>query len=219
MGGALACCTKLRELNLEVMGADDAAMAAFGGALGGGAAPALKEARLYDNKIGGEGAVPPGRPGVWRRRSARARDAWPQIEQYRRRSAPTRRRPRARRRARAREAQPHEHDGSYAAKQGWSSRSRTASGVCSRRRRRRRRRRRPRRRRRHGARRRRARGPPTRRSTRRRLMAAHFHGQAASPSSCCRRRAARPLAPTFGCSRHASSSRTSTAAGGWRSGR
>ena len=31
------------------MGADDAAMAAFGGALGSGAAPALKELHLFGN--------------------------------------------------------------------------------------------------------------------------------------------------------------------------
>ena len=49
MGGALACCTKLRELKLEEMGADDAAMAAFGGALGSGAAPALKTLDLEYN--------------------------------------------------------------------------------------------------------------------------------------------------------------------------
>ena len=55
MGGALACCPKLRELNLFNMGADDAAMAAFGGALVSGAAPALKELYLHDNKIGDEG--------------------------------------------------------------------------------------------------------------------------------------------------------------------
>ena len=37
------------------MGADDAAMAAFGGALGSGAAPALKELNLLGNRIGDEG--------------------------------------------------------------------------------------------------------------------------------------------------------------------
>ena len=37
------------------MGADDAAMAAFGGALGSGAAPALETLSLYVNKIGDEG--------------------------------------------------------------------------------------------------------------------------------------------------------------------
>ena len=55
MGGALACCTKLRGLNLSWMGTDDAAMAAFCGALGSGAAPALKELTLGANKIGDEG--------------------------------------------------------------------------------------------------------------------------------------------------------------------
>ena len=34
LGGALACCPKLKKLDLYEMGADDAAMAAFGGALG-----------------------------------------------------------------------------------------------------------------------------------------------------------------------------------------
>ena len=56
MGGALACCPKLRVLKLNDMGADDAAMAAFGGALGSGAAPALEELVLYSNQIGDEGA-------------------------------------------------------------------------------------------------------------------------------------------------------------------
>ena len=37
------------------MGADDAAMAAFCGALGSGAAPALKSLYLHINKIGNEG--------------------------------------------------------------------------------------------------------------------------------------------------------------------
>ena len=55
MGGALACCTKLRWLELVQMGADDAAMAAFGGALVSGAAPALIELDLRENKIGDEG--------------------------------------------------------------------------------------------------------------------------------------------------------------------
>ena len=55
MGGALACCTKLWKLDLEEMSVDDAAMAAFGGALGSGAAPALKELWLGYNKIGDEG--------------------------------------------------------------------------------------------------------------------------------------------------------------------
>ncbi len=55
LGGALACCTKLRVLGLGKMGADDAAMAAFGGALGSGAAPALEWLYLGDNKIGDEG--------------------------------------------------------------------------------------------------------------------------------------------------------------------
>jgi hypothetical protein len=55
MGGALACCTKLRRLYLTGMGADDAAMAAFGGALGSGAAPALKTLELIANEIGDEG--------------------------------------------------------------------------------------------------------------------------------------------------------------------
>ena len=55
MGGALACCTKLRELDLDCMGADDAAMAAFGGALGSGAAPALVILDHSGNKIGDEG--------------------------------------------------------------------------------------------------------------------------------------------------------------------
>ena len=50
MGGALACCTKLRWLELVQMGADDAAMAAFGGALGSGAAPAL-ELLYLGNKV------------------------------------------------------------------------------------------------------------------------------------------------------------------------
>ena len=56
LGGALACCTKLRELKLYSMGADDAAMAAFGGALGSGGAPALEYLSLHGNKIGDEGA-------------------------------------------------------------------------------------------------------------------------------------------------------------------
>ena len=56
MGGALACCPKLRVLSLEEMGADDAAMAAFGGALGSGAAPALELLFLQGNEIGDEGA-------------------------------------------------------------------------------------------------------------------------------------------------------------------
>ena len=56
MGGALACCTKLRKLYLLDMGANDAAMAAFGGALSSGAAPALKTLWLSSNKIGDEGA-------------------------------------------------------------------------------------------------------------------------------------------------------------------
>jgi hypothetical protein len=55
MGGVLACCTKLKKLTLEGMGVDDAAMAAFGGALGSGAAPALKDLDLQENKIGDEG--------------------------------------------------------------------------------------------------------------------------------------------------------------------
>ena len=55
MGGALACCTKLRELKLWSMGADDAAMVAFGGALVSGAAPALEKLSLGSNKIGAEG--------------------------------------------------------------------------------------------------------------------------------------------------------------------
>ena len=55
MGGALACCPKLRRLDLKSMGADDAAMAAFGGALGRGAAPALEELSLGGNQIGDEG--------------------------------------------------------------------------------------------------------------------------------------------------------------------
>ena len=55
VGGALACCTKLRHLILVEMGADDAAMAAFCGALGSGAAPALKTLNLRLNKIGDEG--------------------------------------------------------------------------------------------------------------------------------------------------------------------
>ena len=55
MGGALACCPKLRVLNLYEMGADDAAMAAFGGALGSGAAPALEKLILSGNEIGDEG--------------------------------------------------------------------------------------------------------------------------------------------------------------------
>ena len=55
LGGALACCTKLKTLYLHFMGADDAAMAAFGGALGSGAAPALKFLDLCRNKIGDEG--------------------------------------------------------------------------------------------------------------------------------------------------------------------
>ena len=55
MGGALACCTKLWTLGLGQMGADDAAMAAFGGALGSGAAPALEYLDLVGNKIGDEG--------------------------------------------------------------------------------------------------------------------------------------------------------------------
>ena len=55
MGGALGCCTKLRELRLSGMGADDAAMAALWGALGSGAVPALEELYLNSNKIGDEG--------------------------------------------------------------------------------------------------------------------------------------------------------------------
>ena len=55
MGGALACCPKLRELDLYDMGADDAAMAALCGALGSGAAPALEKLNLARNKIGDEG--------------------------------------------------------------------------------------------------------------------------------------------------------------------
>jgi Ran GTPase-activating protein (RanGAP) involved in mRNA processing and transport len=54
LGGALACCTKLRRLYLKSMGADDAGMAAFGGALGSGAAPALVLLSLTNNKIGDE---------------------------------------------------------------------------------------------------------------------------------------------------------------------
>ena len=54
MGGALACCTKLRAVALG-MGADDAAMAAFGGALVSGAAPALEKLFLQHNQIGDEG--------------------------------------------------------------------------------------------------------------------------------------------------------------------
>ena len=56
MGGVLACCPKLRVLNLKDMGADDAAMAAFSGALGRGAAPALETLYLNGNEIGNEGA-------------------------------------------------------------------------------------------------------------------------------------------------------------------
>ena len=56
MGGALACCTKLRRLTLNQMGADDAAMATFSGALGSGAAPALEVLFLMSNKICDEGA-------------------------------------------------------------------------------------------------------------------------------------------------------------------
>ena len=37
------------------MGADDAAMVAFGGALGSGAAPALESLNLISNQIGDEG--------------------------------------------------------------------------------------------------------------------------------------------------------------------
>ena len=55
LGGALACCPKLRELHLWDMGADDAAMAALGGALVSGAAPALEKLNLRGNKIGDEG--------------------------------------------------------------------------------------------------------------------------------------------------------------------
>ena len=55
MGGALACCPKLRNLDLSYMGADDAAMAAFCGALGSGSVPALKKLYLYNNQIGDEG--------------------------------------------------------------------------------------------------------------------------------------------------------------------
>ena len=55
LGGALACCTKLRRLNLYEMGADDAAMAALGGALGSGAMPALEQLSLMFNEIGDEG--------------------------------------------------------------------------------------------------------------------------------------------------------------------
>ena len=73
MGGALACCTKLRTLVLDYMGADDAAMAAFGGALGSGAAPALATLNLLYNKIGDEGARHLG--------DALARGAAPALEQ------------------------------------------------------------------------------------------------------------------------------------------
>ena len=52
MGGALACCTKLRWMNLTNMSGDDAAMAAFGGALGSGAAPALERLDLGYNNVG-----------------------------------------------------------------------------------------------------------------------------------------------------------------------
>ena len=55
MGGALACCPKLKKLVLTDMGADDAAMASFFGALGSGAAPALERLSLSDNLIGDEG--------------------------------------------------------------------------------------------------------------------------------------------------------------------
>ena len=61
MGGVLACCTKLRKLNLTRMNADDAAIAAFGGALVSGAAPALEVLDLAGgtgeniNRIGDEG--------------------------------------------------------------------------------------------------------------------------------------------------------------------
>ena len=55
MGGTLACCTKLEYLDLGKMGADDAAMAAFGTALERGAAPALNLLQLRNNGIGDEG--------------------------------------------------------------------------------------------------------------------------------------------------------------------
>ena len=55
MGGALACCTKLRVLWLGGMGADDAAMAVFCGALVSGAAPALEKLELGYNEFGDEG--------------------------------------------------------------------------------------------------------------------------------------------------------------------
>ena len=53
MGGVLACLPRV--LRLSQMGVDDAAMAVFGGALGSGAAPALKTLDLSRNKIGDEG--------------------------------------------------------------------------------------------------------------------------------------------------------------------
>ena len=55
IGGALACCTKLQELELKEMGADDASMAAVFGALVSGAAPALERLCLWKNEIGDEG--------------------------------------------------------------------------------------------------------------------------------------------------------------------
>ena len=55
LGGTLACCPKLRYLSTMEMGLDDAAMAAFYGELGRGAAPALEHLDLTKNKIGDEG--------------------------------------------------------------------------------------------------------------------------------------------------------------------
>ena len=49
-------------LDLRQMGADDAAMAAFGGALGSGAAPALKELNLWATDRRRGGAPPERRP-------------------------------------------------------------------------------------------------------------------------------------------------------------
>ena len=74
MGGALACCPKLRALYLEEMGADAAAMAAFGGALGSGAAPALE--KLMSNKLGNE----IGDEGARHLGDALARDAAPALK-------------------------------------------------------------------------------------------------------------------------------------------
>lgn len=55
LGGALACCAKLRELRLPRMGLDDAGMAALCGELGGGDSPELEVLELDRNAIGDAG--------------------------------------------------------------------------------------------------------------------------------------------------------------------